>query len=447
MNIYQILKLLSMRRKFHKRDKWTRKELEQHRNKALSDLRAYAYSNSPFYQEFHKGLMDSPLQELPVLTKAELMKHWDEIVTDRHVKLADVQNFMANLREPKMFKNRYYVVSTGGSSCLKGIFIYNQEEWMQVLLSYSRANDWAGLKVGLTKRLKLAVVSTKVPWHQSSLVGATLKSRLVPTLRIDSTEPVESKVAKLNDFQPESLVAYPREAKMLAQEQIARRLNISPEAVFCAAEVLTGDARKLMNNVWGIQPFNVYASTETAGIASECTMHNLHMYEDLVIIEVVDKDDKPVKPGEYGFKLLATVLFSRTLPLIRYEISDSVLLSSRKCTCGLPFALMEDIQGRAEEIIYLTAQSGSSVPVQPNFFHKILERAPVGGWQVVQEPDNSIKILVTKPDNGFEEANLIKNLVDELEKQGVNNPSIKVEHVESFNRTAIGKTYLIKALR
>lgn len=159
--------------------------------------------------------------------------------------------------------------------------------------------------------------------------------------------PIVSCWSDIKDFQLESLVAYPKEAKMLAQEQIARRLNISPKAVFCAAEVLTNDARKLMNNVWGIKPFNVYASTETAGIASECTMHNLHMYEDLVIIEVVDKDNKPVKPGEYGFKLLATVLFSRTLPLIRYEISDSVLLSSRECTCGLPFALMEDIQGRA----------------------------------------------------------------------------------------------------
>lgn len=414
MNIFQTLKLLTLRNMFHKRDKWTRKKLEQHRNKALRELRGYACANSPYYQKVHHGLFDSPLQELPVLTKSELMKHWDELVTDRSVKLADVQNFMVNLQEPKMFRNKYYVASTGGSSGLKGIFIYNQEEWMQVLLSYSRANDWAGLKVGLTKRLKLAVVSTTVPWHQSSLVGATLKGRLVPTL---------------------------------AQEQVAGRLDISPKVVFCAAEVLTNDARELMNDAWGAQPFNVYASTETAGIASECTKHNLHMYEDLVIIEVVDKDNKPVKPGEYGFKLLATVLFSRTLPLIRYEISDSVLLSSRECTCGLPFALMEDIQGRAEEIVYLTGQSGSSVPIQPNFFHRILERTPVGGWQVVQEPNNSIKILVIKPDNSFEEVNLIKNMVDELEKLGVNEPSVKVEHVESFNRTAIGKTYLIKALR
>ncbi len=447
MNIYQTLKLLALRKKFQSRNKWTREELEQHRNKALSELRKYAYANSSFYQKFHNGLFDAPLQELPVLTKAGLMKHWDEIVTDRSVRLADIQNFMLNLNEIKMFENKYYVVSTGGSSGLKGIFIYNPEEWMQVLLSYFRANDWAGLKFGLTKKLKIAIVSTTVPWHQSSVVGTTVKNPLVPTLRVDSTEPIESKVAKLNDFQPESLVAYVREAKVLANEQIAGHLDISPKVVFNSSEVLTNEVRNIINDAWSVKPFNVYASTETAGIASECTMHNLHMYEDLVIIEVVDKDNKPVKPGEYGFKLLATVLFSRTLPLIRYEISDSVRLSTRECTCGLPFALMEDIQGRAEEIIYLTGKSGNSIPVQPNFFHKILERVSIGGWQIVQEPDNSIKILVTRPDNSFEKANLIKSMADELEKLGVNKPFVKVELVESFNRTAIGKTYLIKAWR
>ncbi len=132
MNIYQILKLLASRKEFHRQDKWNCEELEQHRNKALSELREYAYAKSPFYQKFHNGLFDAPLQELPVLTKAELMKHWDEIITDKSIRFADVQNFMLNLKEPKMFKNKYYVVSTDGSSGLKGIFIYNPEEWMQV---------------------------------------------------------------------------------------------------------------------------------------------------------------------------------------------------------------------------------------------------------------------------------------------------------------------------
>jgi phenylacetate-CoA ligase len=61
----------------------------------------------------------------------------------------------------------------------------------------------------------------------------------------------------------------------------------------------------------------------------------MHLFEDLVITEVVDEGNRPVPLGVYGEKVLVTVLFSRTLPLIRYELSDSVRPSiSPYCPCG-----------------------------------------------------------------------------------------------------------------
>jgi phenylacetate-CoA ligase len=45
-------------------------------------LRQFAYEGSPFYRRFHHGLESAPLAELPVLTKAVLMDHFDEISTD-----------------------------------------------------------------------------------------------------------------------------------------------------------------------------------------------------------------------------------------------------------------------------------------------------------------------------------------------------------------------------
>ncbi len=451
MNIFQLIKLLLLRREVHKRNKWTRRELEEHQNKALNELRQYAYENSPFYKEFHKGLMNNPLNELPILTKTLLMENWDIIVTDRHVKLDDVKTFLDGLKEEdigKLFQNKYYTVSTAGSTGLKGIFVYNEEEWLTVLASYARANDWAGLKVGLTKRLKIAVVSSRAPWHQSALVGATLPSSLVPTIRIDSNTKMDDIVAELNDFQPESLIAFAGMAKLLAQEQIVGNLNISPEAVFCASEVLTNEAKELIKKAWNVQPFNVYASTETAGIASECEDHNgMPIYEDMVVIEVVYENKNPVKPGEYGIKLLATVLFSRTLPLIRYEISDSVRLSSDKCTCACPFSSIDSIQGRAEDIIYLTSQNDNIVTIQPVFFHRIMELASVAGWQIIQKPNNLIKVLIKNPEAEFKESRLIDVMKEELEKLGVKEPSVELEYVESFDKAVLGKTVLIKALK
>ena len=56
-------------------------------------MRAHAYAHSPFYQHFHRGLFDRPLAELPVLTKADLMAHFDELVTDRALHLDAVRAF------------------------------------------------------------------------------------------------------------------------------------------------------------------------------------------------------------------------------------------------------------------------------------------------------------------------------------------------------------------
>lgn len=91
------------------------------------------------------------------------------------------------------------------------------------------------MKAGFTHRMKLAVVSSRTPWHQSSLIGATLQSRFVPTLRIDATEPLRTIDDKLNAFQPESLVGYASMMRLLAEEQLAGRLQIAPKAVTCSS--------------------------------------------------------------------------------------------------------------------------------------------------------------------------------------------------------------------
>jgi phenylacetate-coenzyme A ligase PaaK-like adenylate-forming protein len=54
-----------------------------------------------------------------------------------------------------------------------------------------------------------------------------------------------------------------------------------------------------IRTAFGVRATNVYAATETAGIASECRLGHLHRYEDLVIAEIVDGDNQPVPEGEY----------------------------------------------------------------------------------------------------------------------------------------------------
>ena len=188
--------------------------------------------------------------------------------------------------------------------------------------------------------------------------------------------------------------------RLLAGEQLAGRLTIAPRFLFSASEVLTDSTRRLATTAWNRTPYNVYAATETSGIAAECDQHaGMHLFEDLVITEVVDNDNQPVPPGQYGAKVLGTVLFSRTLPLIRYEMSDSIQLAQdHGCHCGRPYALITGIQGREQEALDFPTPEGGGRSIQPIVFHHIMDTISAAGWQINQTVDG-LEVLLAQPHN------------------------------------------------
>ena len=444
-NLAVVLRVLGRRHRLRQREQWTRDQLQAYQARALRQLRDHAYAHSPFYRRFHAGRIDRPLHELPVLTKAMAMEHFDQLVTDPEVRLAEVEAHLAALNGNERFFGRYWVAATSGTTGRRGIFLWNLDEWVTVLASYNRSLDWAGATAGLTRRLRMAVVSSTTPWHQSARVGATVRSPWVQTLRIDSGDPLERILERLHAFQPQVLVGYASMLRLLASEQLAGRLTIAPEVVFSASEVLTGETRRRIQTGWGRLPFDVYAATETASIAAECQVHaGLHLFQDLIVTEVVDGDNQPVPPGVPGQKLLVSVLFGRTQPLIRYELSDSLIPSDRlRCRCGRPFALIEGIQGRVEEALSFPNRSGGQVTVQPALIHGVMDGVPAEGWQLVQEPDRLAVLLAGVPD-AFDDDGLADRLTSELRSRGALPPPVKVRRVPAIPRTPLGKAPLIK---
>ena len=446
MDLPLIARYLSLRPRLRSRERWERQRLVSFQEQRLRDLRSYALARSPFYQRFHAGLEAKSLADLPVLTKAELMGNFDEVVTDRAIRLKDVETHLGEIAGDLRFRDRYRVVSTSGTTGLRGIFLSDPSEWAQVIASYARAQEWAGIVPSLRHPVRLAVVSTTKPWHQSARVGTSVKSPLAPTLRLDATESLTTLVTRLNEFRPDSLVAYASMQRVLAQEQLGGRLRIAPKAIFSASEVLTPETRRLIGDAWGIKPFDVYAATEPAGIASECELHaGLHLYEDLVITEVVDERGRPVPPGETGDRLLVTVLFSRTQPLIRYELSDSVVPSARTCPCGRTFRLIESIQGRSEDVLHIPAVDEGIAAIHPNVIHDVLDLIHVGEWQVVQEPD-AIRLLIARPGTGFDGRSTVEALSQALRNAGAAPVGITWSAVDSIPRSGSGKAPLIRAL-
>ncbi len=347
----------------------------------------------------------------------------------------------------QLFRDRYSVSATSGSSGRKSIIVNNAHEWTTIIASYGRANEWSGIRTGRAHRVTMAVVSSTAAWHQSSRVAATVRSPFVVSERLDASSPLPDIVARLNDIQPDVLVAYASMIRVLAGEQLAGRLRIAPRGVNSSSEVLTAEARSDATRAWRVSPFNVYAATETGGIAAECDQHQgMHLFEDLVIPEVVDDDYQPVPPGASGDRLLVTVLFGRTLPLIRYEMTDRVRLTTRACPCGRPFRLLEAVEGRTDDVLELPGRGGGTVTVHPVVFHKVFDLLDAAGWQVRQE-EGRLEIRVAGAGPGFDDAGTERAVYAALAAANVAPPPLRVSVVDTIPAGAAGKRPRIVAQR
>lgn len=344
------------------------------------------------------------------------------------------------------FLDRFLVTATSGSSGHPGFFLFNMDEWVFIMASFARGQEWSGLETRLTERKRMATVASLSPWHISSQVAAMAQSWWRPSLRLPASQPLPQTVQQLNRWQPEVLIAYASMAGILADEQIAGRLQIRPQFIYTSSEVLTQQTRQNARTAWGNEPFDQYGATETADIAAEYkTCRRMHLFEDLVLVEVVDEKNHPVPAGEYGAKLLVTSLLSRTQPLIRYELDDSICLSAEKHDCELPFAVLEGVQGRVEDELHFPFVKGGSIAVQPLVFARVMDILPISGWQIVQQADDGLGVLIVNSRSGFTDDALIEKLTQSLAQEGVQVPYIHVQHVAAIPKTTAGKAPLIKA--
>lgn len=440
-----VLDMLLALRGLRRRETWPRHRLEKHRSAMLTRLRAHAYTRSPFYREFHGGLTERPLHELPVLTKSMLYDHFDEIVTDPFVTRANAADHVQSLTGAERFRGEYIVNTSSGTSGSAGFSLFNRSEWATVLASFARFERHIGSGRGMVTRPKMAVVASSAPWHMSARVGATVRSSWMPMLRLDVGEPLEVIVQELNAYQPQVLVSYASMAGVLADEQKAGRLQIAPRRIVCTAEVLSPPLRRRIQAIWGDVVFNQYGASEGGVLAMECESplrvsgdaetgrRGLHLFEDLHIFEVVDEQNRAVPAGQYGDKVLLTVLFNHSLPLIRYELRDRVRISPAPCSCGRTFLLIDDIQGRHENLMRFPHRDNTTVTVHPMIFYRIFDALPVRDWQVTQD-GNRLTIRLSGGKDTVDEPALIQAVHEALARQNAVAPHITVEWLSHLQK-------------
>jgi phenylacetate-CoA ligase len=416
-----------------KHECWPRAKLEELQQRRLAKLLDWVTQRSPFYRELCSTLrMSQPysLQDFPVMDKKTYMKHFDEIVTDRRLRLSELQKHMANVSGDDYYLNEYRLLTTAGSSGHKTVVVFNRKEWSIQEAASMRIAAMMGVLPFSMRRPTIVTIGSPSPLHDSYRLPLSMDTGLYRFYVLPATAPIEELVQRLNSIQPHILRGFPSMLGLLVTEQLQGRLNINPSIIAGGGEPLTTELRKQLQTAWQSSVFDIYGTQEGLR-AMECNPgQGMHIFEDLGIVEVVDEDNRRVPDGTLGHKILFTNLFSFTQPVIRYEISDMMVLAPEPCPCGQPFRRILAINGRNDDVLYLQGRAGRQVAVHPVHFWNVLESfADIRQYQVVHESDGICLRLMYEEGNGKVARIVREQLTQKLDTLGVDCPSIRVELV------------------
>lgn len=347
----------------------------------------YAFDHSSFYRELYKSegitradLKSIPFDKLPSITKNMVMERFDDVLTDSNVTKSEVLDFLAQSKDPnELFKGKYHVVHTSGSSGKIGVFLYNKREWDYLFPYITTSYDFRFSK---KKSVFLGATGGHFAGVSfSSWMNKGFSRLFTETLVVDINEPTERLVEKLNAFQPDIVGGYFTGLKVLAEQQEKGNLRIHPSLlVNCAEgniilhqkEYITGVFHAPMNNNYG------FAECIIVGVGRD-EYGGILLRDDLVLIEFFE---------DY---ILVTNLFNKTEPLIRYRIDDC--LKQKKSSLRYPFTLVDNVVGRSEFIINLENDFGEIDYIHPLIFTDFYVKG-LSGLQFVLKDKKSFDVRV-----------------------------------------------------
>jgi len=320
-------------------------EIKKFQEQKLSETLIYVAENSPYYKKLFqreniliseiKTIKD--LQKIPPTTKEDLQKNNDDFLCVPTHKIIDYATTSGTLGDPVTFGltdndlNRLAYNEAISFDCT-GI---KEGDVVQLMTTMDR-RFMAGLAYFLgLRKMKVGVIR----------VGAG-----IPELQWDS----------ILKYKPTYLITVPSFLLKLIEYAENHEINYNKSSIkgaICIGESLRNQdftqsiLSKKITDKWNIQLFSTYASTEMSTAFTECKFGvGGHHHPELIIIEVLDNNNNPVKNGEVG-ELAFTTLGVEAMPLIRFKTGDIVQLHNKPCLCGRNTIRVGPVLGRKQQMI------------------------------------------------------------------------------------------------
>ena len=165
--------------------------------------------------------------------------------------------------------------------------------------------------------------------------------------------------------------------------------------IYSYAEVLYPDVKKLLEKTFDCPVYQIYQGSE-GSYAITCKHGNLHVNEDLVLFESYDKDGKPTPNGEPCYRLLVTDLHKKSQPIIRYELNNIITISKNKCKCGSSFRVIEQIQGRADDLFWGIKKDGNKHFIYQDYISRMIisTSEDIDDYQAIQDDYDNVTLRI-----------------------------------------------------
>ena len=366
---------------------WSTKSIKQYQTRKLKETVRFATKNAPFFNKHFSGKDLNDVWSLPTMNKKIMMENLSECNTLGFTK-EEILKFCLGIEKTRDFSRRYKGINIGmssGTSGNKGVEIVTPHEE-----SYMKAALFARFDFPEHEKINLAfILRVSTPAFNLDKFG----HRLTYISQLNTIEEISR---QLFELQPNVISAPPSMLKIIGQEVEAGRLEINPKKLIAYAEVLHPDVKIYLEKSFNCKVHQIYKCTE-GPIAISCKYGSLHINEDLVAVETFNDDWTPTPIGQPCHKLIVSDLHKRAQPIIRYELNDIITISLKKCPCGSNFRVIEEIQGRADDIFWAKTQNNSKWQfIFPDYISRAIITASddIDDFQAIQNAPDLITIRI-----------------------------------------------------
>lgn len=326
----------------------TPEEQKRYQEQRLSEQLHYLQQHSPYYQRlFREQQIDiesirtlEDLQRIPFTEKKDLQLHNDDFLCCPREHIIDFVTTSGTLGDPVTF----------GCS----------EQDLQ-RLAYNERKSFAC--AGITPRSVVQIMTTLDKRFMAGMAYFNgLRALGAGIIRVGNGIP-ELQWDTILRLRPDAIMCVP--SFVLRLIDYARQNGIDYH--HCSVRKIIGIGEGLRNqdfslNLLGqrlheawpeVQLYATYSSTEMSATFSECE-HGCggHVHPELIIVEIIGEDNRPVPDGEVG-EVVITTLGVEAMPLLRFRTGDMAAKIVAPCACGRHSYRLTPLVGRKNNMIKL----------------------------------------------------------------------------------------------